>query len=64
MGNILIKKLLKLNKGQEIHRVYQKLRIKEDIIRNIIKFVNIVLRNYIMKHIVFSNLQAHKIKIK
>lgn len=58
------KELLKQNGISEIHRVYQKLRDKHDEVRNTMKIVNLHLSNYIMKHIVKNDLNAHKLKIK
>lgn len=58
------KKLLKENGISEIHRVYQKLREKDDEIRNTMKLVSTHLRDYVMKHLSSNDLQADKIKIK
>ena len=63
-GEYFNKELLKQNGISEIHRVYQKLRDKYDEVRNTMKIVNLSLRDYIMKHIVKKDLNAHKIKIK
>jgi hypothetical protein len=54
--------LLDDNGYNEIHRVYQKLRIKDDYLRNMIKLVQIELRDVIMRDLVDKTLNADKIK--
>ena len=63
-GEYFNKQFLKQNGVSEIHIVYQKLRDKYDEIRNTMKIVNLHLSDYIMKHLVTKDLNAHKIKIK
>jgi hypothetical protein len=62
--NYFNKILLKNNKEYEIERVYQKLREKTDIIRNMMKIIDISLGDIVMPHKSKNDLNAHKIKIK
>jgi len=56
-------KLLKENGIKEIHKVYQKLRIKDNYLRILMKLVNLHLNEYINMHLHHRNLIAHKIRI-
>ena len=64
IGEYFDKDLLKENGKDEIHKVYQKLRIKDDYLRNLQKLVAIELRDTIMNDLVDRNLKADKIKTK
>lgn len=62
-GDYFNKELLKSNGEEEIHRVYQKLREKNDLVENTIKLVRIKLDDYVQKHLVNKDLNAHNVKI-
>ena len=51
------------NPEDEIHRVYQKLRDKNDFVRNTMKIVNLHLEYCVMKHLAKKDLKAHKVRI-
>ncbi len=61
--NYFSKELLKKNDTDEIYRVYEKLREKRDVIRNIMILAGIELRDVIMPHKAKEDLKSHKIKI-
>jgi hypothetical protein len=62
--NYFSKELLKKNGTDEIYRVYEKLREKRDIIRNIMILAGIELRDVVMPHKSKEDLKSHKIRIK
>ena len=55
--------LLNDNGYEEIHRVYQKLRGRDDYLRNILKLLSLELRDVIMMDLVDKSLDADKIKV-
>jgi len=62
--NYFSEELLKNNGTDEIYRVYQKLREKRDIIRNIMILAGIELQDVVMPHKSKEDLKSHKIRIK
>jgi hypothetical protein len=60
-GNYFNEGLLRKNKEEEIHRVYQKLRGSKDEIRNTLILGDIQLKNIVMPHKEKKDLNAYKI---
>jgi hypothetical protein len=57
-------KLLKLNGNDEIHKVYQKLSMRKDYLRNIMKIINIHLDYHVTLIKSYRLLDSYKIRIK